>query len=56
VQALGQLFVAVDVVAPLALGVVADHFGLTAAIACLLVQPAVIVACGAVLTSRARGC
>lgn len=45
VQALGQLFVVVDVVAPLVLGVVADCWGLGAAIGCLLVQPAVIAAC-----------
>jgi MFS family permease len=47
-QACAQLFVLVDLGAPLALGLVADRFGLDAAFACLLVQPAVIVACAAV--------
>jgi MFS family permease len=42
VQALAQIFVVVDVGAPLVLGVVADRFGLGAAIGCLLVQPVVI--------------
>jgi hypothetical protein len=45
VQAIGQIFVVVDVGAPIALGAVADHFGLGVAVACLLVQPAVIVIC-----------
>jgi MFS family permease len=53
VQALGQLFVAVDVVAPLALGAVADRFGLTAAIACLALQPAVILGCAATMRAAA---
>jgi MFS family permease len=43
VQALGQLFVVVDVAAPLALGVIADRFGLGVAMACLVAQPVVIV-------------
>ena len=42
VQAFGQLFVAVEVLAPLVLGEVADHLGLRAAVACLLVEPLVI--------------
>lgn len=52
VQALSQLFVVVDVVAPLALGLVADRFGLRAAIACLALQPATIIACAAVARRR----
>jgi MFS transporter, FSR family, fosmidomycin resistance protein len=45
VQAIAQWFVLVDVLAPLALGFVADRFGLSAAIASLVLQPAVIVVC-----------
>jgi MFS family permease len=56
VQAVGQIFVVVDIAAPLALGFVADRFGLRAAIACLLLQPVVIFACaGCRGTSRAPG-
>jgi hypothetical protein len=51
VQAMGQIFVVVDVAAPLALGAIADQFGLDAALACLLVQPAIVLTCGLVLTS-----
>lgn len=40
VNAAGQLFVVIDVAAPLALGVVADHAGISVAIACLIAQPA----------------
>jgi len=47
VQALAQVFVVVDVLGPLALGVVADRFGLGAAIGCLTAQPVVIFACAA---------
>lgn len=47
VQACAQLFVVVDVAAPLALGWVADRFGSRAAIACLVAQPGVILACAA---------
>jgi MFS family permease len=54
VQALGQAFVVLDVVAPLVLGVVADRYGLRAAIACLVVQPVVIVACAALFGRRTR--
>jgi len=55
VQACAQLFVVVDVVAPLALGWVADGFGSRAAIACLVAQPGVILACAAFLApSRLR--
>jgi MFS family permease len=49
VQAMGQLFVVVDVGAPLLLGVVADRFGLVAALGCLVVQPAIIATCAALL-------
>jgi len=55
VQAVGQIFVAVDVVAPLALGVVADRFGLDVAIGCLLVQPAVILIACLLLRPCRRG-
>lgn len=48
VQALAQVFVLVDIAAPLGLGVMADRFGLSAALACLLLQPAAIVACALV--------
>ena len=44
VQAIGQIFVVVEVVAPLALGALADRFGLDAAIGCLLLQPAIVLA------------
>ncbi len=54
VQAIAQLFVAVDVGAPLALGLVADRYGLRAAIGCLFLQPAVIVACAAALRPASR--
>jgi FSR family fosmidomycin resistance protein-like MFS transporter len=47
VQACSQLFVAVDVLAPLALGVIADHWGLRAAMAALVLQPVIIVLCAA---------
>jgi MFS family permease len=49
VQAMGQIFVVVDIAAPLALGALADRFGLDVALACLLAQPAIIVACSVVL-------
>jgi fucose permease len=49
VQACAQLFVVVDVAAPLGLGWMADRFGARAALACLVVQPGVIVACAACL-------
>jgi MFS family permease len=55
VQAVSQLFVVVDVVAPLALGFVADRVGLRAALACLALQPAIIAACAVCWgTRRAR--
>jgi predicted MFS family arabinose efflux permease len=44
VQAIGQLFVALDVALPLAIGVVADMAGLGVAILCLCAQPVVIAA------------
>jgi MFS family permease len=52
VQAVAQVFVAVDIGAPLILGVVADGYGLSAALACLLLQPVAIVAC-ALFTGQA---
>jgi len=51
VQAMAQLFVVIDVVAPLALGTVADRVGLRAAMACLLLQPAVVLLAVAVARS-----
>jgi MFS family permease len=45
VQAAGQAFVIVDVVAPLTLGLVADRFGLRAALGCLLAQPFIVLLC-----------
>jgi MFS family permease len=39
VNALGQVFVVVDVLAPLALGALADRWGVVAALGCLAVQP-----------------
>jgi MFS family permease len=54
VQAMGQVFFVVEVVAPLAIGLAADRLGLGAAIGCLLVQPAVIFACAALLVSPAK--
>lgn len=49
VQAIGQIFVVVDIAAPLVLGAVADRFGLDSALRCLLIQPAIIAACGVLL-------
>jgi hypothetical protein len=46
-QAIARAFVIIDVVAPLALGLIADRFGLGVAIGCLAAQPVVIVACAA---------
>lgn len=54
VQAVGQLFVVVDVVAPIALGLVADRLGLRAALACLALQPVVVAACAALSPRRAE--
>jgi predicted MFS family arabinose efflux permease len=51
VQAVAQIFVAVDIGVPLALGLVADRYGLSAALGCLLLQPAAIAAC-ALLTAE----
>lgn len=39
VNALAQVFVLVDIVGPLALGALADRFGVTVALGCLAVQP-----------------
>jgi MFS family permease len=50
VQAIGQLFVIVDIAAPLALGALADRFGLRIAIACLLIEPAIIIASSFIAT------
>jgi MFS family permease len=44
VQAFGQVFVGLEVLAPLVVGEVADHFGLRAAVGCLLAQPLLIAA------------
>lgn len=39
VNALAQVFVLVDIIGPLALGALADHAGVAAAMACLVLQP-----------------
>jgi MFS family permease len=52
VQALGQLFVVVDIGAPLALGVVADRFGLRGAMACLALQPILVFVLATCLRPR----
>lgn len=52
VQALGQLFVVVEIGAPLALGVVADRFGLRAAMACLALQPLLVLVLATCLRPR----
>jgi MFS family permease len=54
VQALAQLFVGVDIVAPLALGILADRFGLRAAMTCLALQPLFIVLAAAIAPDHAR--
>ncbi len=54
VQAVAQLFVVVDIVAPMALGVLADRFGLRVAMACLALQPVVIVLGAAIAPDRPR--
>jgi MFS family permease len=54
VQAVAQLFVVVDIAAPMALGVLADRFGLRAAMACLALQPLVILLGAAVAPDRER--
>ncbi|HEY1694071.1 MAG TPA: MFS transporter [Polyangiaceae bacterium] len=51
VQAVGQVFVVVEVGAPVVLGLVADRFGLGPALACLAVQPLVILVCALALRS-----
>jgi fucose permease len=53
VQAVAQVFVVIDVLAPLAVGGIADRLGLGAAMSCLLVQPGVILVT-AVLAGRDR--
>ena len=52
VQAIARLFVVVDVLAPLALGMAADRWGLRVALGLLLAQPAAIGVCAAVLRDR----
>jgi hypothetical protein len=52
VQAVAQTSVVVDVGAAIAIGAVADRFGLGAAVACLIIQPAVILACALAIRSR----
>jgi MFS family permease len=52
VQAIAQLFVVIDIVAPLVLGVLADRFGLGAAMAGLLLQPLVVLVCAAWMPAR----
>lgn len=44
VNALSEVFVLLDILAPVALGVVADRFGLELALACLLTQPLCVLA------------
>ncbi|HEU4532763.1 MAG TPA: MFS transporter, partial [Polyangiaceae bacterium] len=55
VNAAAQAFVVLDLGAPLALGLVADRWGLRAAIACLLAQPIVIFALTLLLERRREG-
>jgi predicted MFS family arabinose efflux permease len=50
VNAIYQVYVVIDVVAPLALGACADAFGLRAALACLVVQPLTVFALVALLS------
>jgi MFS family permease len=45
VQAVAQLFVLVDILAPLAFGFIADRCGLREAILCLILQPLVVGSC-----------
>ena len=52
VNALGQLFVVFDIAAPIALGAVADAFGLPVALACLVIQPCAVLAL--VVSGRSR--
>jgi MFS family permease len=49
VNALGQVFVVLDLAAPVALGALADRCGLEAALACLLAQPLTIFVLAAVV-------
>ncbi len=55
VQALGQLFVVVDVGAPLAVGAVADRLGPGRAIAVLILQPVVILVCAVFVGRKPPG-
>ena len=48
VNAAGQAFAVVDLIAPVLLGLAADRFGVVAALACLLVQPVVTAVFAAV--------
>jgi fucose permease len=54
VQAIAQLFVGVEIVAPLALGTLADRVGLRPAMACLALQPLLIILAAAIAPDRAR--
>jgi hypothetical protein len=54
VQAIAQVFVVVDVAAPVALGLVADRLGLRAALAYLAAQPLIVAACAALWGREAR--
>jgi MFS transporter, FSR family, fosmidomycin resistance protein len=53
VNALSEVFVLVDILAPIALGALADAFGLELALACLLLQPLGVL--GLLLALRERG-
>ena len=44
VNALAQMFVVIDIGAPLAIGALADRAGLSAALACLAIQPLGVLA------------
>ncbi|HEX3771343.1 MAG TPA: MFS transporter [Polyangiaceae bacterium] len=53
VQAIAQLFTAVDIGAPLALGAIADRYGLRAAIGALALQPVIVATCALALGATA---
>ncbi len=55
VQATAQLLVVVDIVAPVAVGLVADRFGLRWALASLVLQPVVIAGCALALLEPRSG-
>jgi MFS transporter, FSR family, fosmidomycin resistance protein len=56
VQALAQVFVVVELLAPIGLGVVADRWGLSAALAVLVLQPVVILVVCAAAGPPPAGC